>query len=95
VSPLLRASFSLTTPHKEILPIKQVMEISPLRAVIATAQSVRLKRASVGSPPERKNFWRHVISMSYSPCRTNCTRSSCKTKPNFTDYCSVLSPTRS
>ena len=47
--PLLCASFSLPTPHKEILPIKHVMEISPLRVVTAIVPSVRLSLVNDGS----------------------------------------------
>ena len=60
-----------------------------------TAQNVKLKRASVGSTPESRSFYKHAISMSCSRCRMSCTRSSCKTKPNSTIYCSVRSPTPS
>ena len=59
---------SIGTPHKEILPIRHVMEISPLAAVIGIAPSVRRKHGSVGSRPESGNFFRPHTSMWCSAC---------------------------
>ena len=54
--PLLCASFSLPTPHKEILPIKHVMEISPLRVRTATVPNARPWPVPSGLRTGNRNF---------------------------------------
>ena len=55
--------FRAATPHKKMLPIKQVMERSPLAAGTGTVPSVRLRHGDVGLRPENGNSWRSRISM--------------------------------
>src|SRR5262245_6378585 len=58
-------------------------------------QVSRLKRVAGGSTPGSRNCFKHVTSTSYSRCRTNSTRSSCRIRQCSITFCSSPWPKHS
>jgi len=68
------------TLHKKLLPIRHVMESTPLRAETGIAQDARATRAYAGSRRANGSFCPLARLMPSSLCHRNWLRSPCRTK---------------